>query len=318
VVYQPTTRVLTVLELLQARQRLGGSELADRLEVDRRTVRRYITMLQDLGIPVEAERGRHGGYRLRPGFKLPPLMLTDDEALAVTLGLLAGRHLGLASAAPAIEGALAKIERVLPAAVRDQAQAVQASLGFTTPPWEQPATASATILALSLAAHQQRRVRLRYRSWRGEESERALDPYGLVVHAGRWYLTGWDHLRADLRTFRLDRVLAVEMEEETFTRPADFDAVAHVVHSLASVPYTWPVEALLELPLEEARWRVAPTVATLEETPDGVLLRTRANNLDQAARFLVGLGCGFVVREPPELRAALRRLAAEITAIAIG
>ncbi len=90
--YHPTTRVLTVLELLQSRQQLSGAELASRLEVDRRTVRRYVTMLQDLGIPVEGERGRHGGYRLRPGFKLPPLMFTEDEALALTLGLLVYCH----------------------------------------------------------------------------------------------------------------------------------------------------------------------------------------------------------------------------------
>src|SRR5687767_9627859 len=102
--YFPATRVLTVLELLQARGRMSGPELAARLEVDTRTVRRYITMLQDLGIPVEAERGRYGTYRLRPGFKLPPLLFTDDEALALTLGLLLARRLELAMAAPAVEG----------------------------------------------------------------------------------------------------------------------------------------------------------------------------------------------------------------------
>ena len=114
--YHPTTRVLAVLELLQSRRRLGGAELAERLEVDGRTVRRYIAMLQDLGIPVEAERGRYGAYHLRPGFKLPPLMFSDEEALAVVLGLLAARRLGLALAAPDVEGALAKIERVRPCA----------------------------------------------------------------------------------------------------------------------------------------------------------------------------------------------------------
>src|SRR5919199_1710307 len=108
-VYHPTTRVLTVLELLQSHQRLSGAELAERLEVDRRTVRRYVTMLQELGIPIEGERGRYGSYRLRPGFKLPPLMLVEDEALAVTLGLLAVRQLGLAGAGTAAEGAAGQI-----------------------------------------------------------------------------------------------------------------------------------------------------------------------------------------------------------------
>src|SRR5918992_645638 len=116
--YNPTTRVLTVLELLQAHGRMSGPELARRLEIGERTVRNYIVMLQDLGVPVEAERGRYGAYRLRPGFKLPPLMFSEDEALGVTLGLLAARELGLAGEAPAIEGALAKLARVLPERVR--------------------------------------------------------------------------------------------------------------------------------------------------------------------------------------------------------
>src|SRR5207302_5339498 len=113
-VYHPTTRVLTVLELLQARARLNGSELAERLEVDRRTVRRYVNTLQELGVPVESESGRYGGYRLRPGYKLPPMMFNEEEALALILGLLASRRAGLLDAAPAVEGALAKIDRVLP------------------------------------------------------------------------------------------------------------------------------------------------------------------------------------------------------------
>src|SRR5215207_6977589 len=128
--YHPTTRVLTILELLQARSSLSGAELAERLEVDRRTVRRYITMLQDLGIPIEATRGPYGGYRLRRGFKLPPLMLTDDEALAITLSLIAARRQGSVAEAMTIEGALAKIERVLPDGLRARLQAVQSVVTF--------------------------------------------------------------------------------------------------------------------------------------------------------------------------------------------
>src|SRR5438105_5393902 len=129
--YHPTTRVLTALELLQSRSRMSGAELADRLEVDRRTVRRYITMLQELGVPVESESGRYGGYRLRPGYKLPPMMFNEEEALALILGLLASRRAGLLDAAPAVEGALAKIDRVLPDRVRDRVQAVRGALAFT-------------------------------------------------------------------------------------------------------------------------------------------------------------------------------------------
>ena len=132
--YFPATRVLTILEMLQSRRRLSGPELAARLEVNTRTVRRYITMLQDLGFPIEAERGRHGFYQLRPGFKLPPLMFTEEEALAMTLGLLAARRLGLTVTAPAVEGALAKIERVLPPMLLDRVRAVQETLSLTFPP----------------------------------------------------------------------------------------------------------------------------------------------------------------------------------------
>lgn len=316
-VYHPTTRVLTALELLQAYPRLSGAELALRLEVDRRTVRRYITMLQDLGIPVDAERGPHGGYWLRPGFKLPPLMLSEEEALAVTLGLLAGRYLGLEAAAPAVEGALAKVERVLPEVVAMRVRAVQAALGFTTPPpGSGPAAPAATILVLGEATERRQQVRIRYRARRGETSDRRLDPYGLVHHRGRWYLTGYDHTRGDLRTFRVDRVEDVQIDAETFERPPDFDAVTHVVHALATVPYGRTFAVLLELPVAEARRRVAPTLATLEETPAGVVLRSSAESLDATARYLVSLGCSFVVLHPPDLRYALRRLAAEVAATA--
>src|SRR5579872_3283894 len=126
--YSPTTRVLTVLELLQSRERVTGAEIAERLEVHIRTVRRYIAMLEELGVPVEAERGRYGAYRLLPGYKLPPLMFTQDEALATTLGLLAARKLGLTANAPGVEGAIAKLERVLPLPLRSKVRAVEETL----------------------------------------------------------------------------------------------------------------------------------------------------------------------------------------------
>src|SRR5262245_24642675 len=159
-VYHPTTRVLTVLELLQARGRLSGPEIAERLEVDLRTVRRYVTMLQDLGIPVEAERGRHGGYRLRPGYRLPPLVFTDDEALALTLGLLSARRLGLMTTASTVEGALAKLERVLPPDVRARVTAVQQTLTIDQARNSAIPT-TATVLAVGAAVHDGRRLFMR-------------------------------------------------------------------------------------------------------------------------------------------------------------
>src|SRR5579862_7405184 len=136
-------------------------------------------MLQELGIPVEAERGRYGAYRLRPGYKLPPLMFSEEEALALVLGLATARHLGLAEPALAAEGALAKIERVLPVALRERVQAVQESLvlALRSP---KPMPANELVVTLGMAVRQQRQVWLRYRTWSGEESERTFNAYGLV------------------------------------------------------------------------------------------------------------------------------------------
>jgi predicted DNA-binding transcriptional regulator YafY len=314
-VYHPTTRVLTVLELLQAHGRIGGPELAARLEVNIRTVRHYITLLQDLGIPVESERGRGGGYRLRPGFKLPPLMFTEDEALALTLGLMVARRLGLAATAPAVEGALAKVERVMPAALRARIQAVQETLviaGATL----YAAPAGGLVLTFSSAAQQRRRVQMGYRSVDDHETERAIDPYGVVFYDGRWFAVGYCHLRADLRIFRLDRVLWAELRTEQFERPADFDSLAYVVRSLANAPATWSVEVLLETTLEEVRECVPAAMATLDPAEGGVLLRCQVQNLDWLAHFLAGLGVPLVVLRPPELRDSLRRLAATIAELA--
>jgi len=313
--YFPTTRVLTVLELLQSHHQLSGPEIAERLEVNTRTVRRYIMMLQDLGIPVEAERGRHGAYRLRPGFKLPPLMFTEEEALALTLGLLAARKLGLAVAAPAVEGVLAKVERVLPAALRERVQAIQETLvlDFTTPTIR---PSSAVVNVLSAAVQQERRVHLRYRAWEAEATERAVDLYGLVYRAGFWYAVGYCHLREGVRVFRLDRMLHAEMGKDTYTRPRDFDCLGYVTHALATMPATWLVDVLLETTLEEAQQIVSPALATLEESSEGVVLRCYVSTLDWIAHFLAGLPFPLTIRQPAELREAMRRLAQKVLVIA--
>jgi len=314
-VYQPTTRVLTVLELLQAHGQLSGAELAARLEISPRTVRRYVVSLQDLGIPVEGERGRYGTYRLRPGFKLPPLLFTDDEALAVVLGLLTVRQLGLAVAAPDAEAALAKIARVLPEAVRERVEAAGETLALDLTSTAVPAE-GAIVVALRQAAQQRRRVRLRYRAWDGQETERGVDPYGLVYRGYRWFMVGWCHLRAGRRTFRIDRVLAAAIGAESFTRPADFDPVAYLTSALADAPATYTLDVVLGLPLAEAQRRIEPVLVTLEETPDGVVLRGATSDLRWWAHLLAGLNCPLSIRQPPELREALRQLGHDIIALA--
>jgi predicted DNA-binding transcriptional regulator YafY len=317
-VYHPTTRVLTVLELLQSRAALNGAELADRLEVDRRTVRRYISMLQELGVPVESEPGRYGGYRLRRGYKLPPMMFTEEEALAITLGLLVTRRMGLTQTAPAVEGALAKLDRVLPDRLRGRVQAVQGALAFTPMRGVQQPSDAATLLALSSAAQHNRRVWLRYRSGE-QETERVIDPYGIVSHQGRWYAVGWCHLREDVRMFRLDRILAFapgDDGEGEFVRPLDFDPVQFVLESLANMPWGWPIEVQLDISLDEARRRVPPDLGILDSTRRGVVLRTQAEDLDWMARMLIQIGCGFRVLHPPELGRALLDKARAISRMA--
>ncbi|MBX3080061.1 MAG: YafY family transcriptional regulator [Anaerolineae bacterium] len=312
----PTTRVLTVLELLQAYPQITGRELAARLEVDVRTVRRYITILQDLGIPVEAERGRYGAYHLSPGFKLPPLMFNDDEALAVTLGLRLTKQLRLSADVGATDGALAKIQRVLPHALQDRAKAVEAALSvnLSLPAFSPPGT---VVISLSYAVHYHHRVRLRYQSWKGEGTERAFDPYGIVLHDGYWYTIGYCHLREDVRTFRLDRITELTLEERRFEAPANFDAVAALMKSVVETPGVYVIEALLMTTLENANQLIPRWLGVLEETPRGVLLRCNFQRLAWIAHFLMGLECPVHVIQPIELRQEMQRLAEHVRLIAL-
>ncbi|MFE6869364.1 helix-turn-helix transcriptional regulator [Kitasatospora sp. NPDC057692] len=311
----PVSRALALLELLQARPGLTGAELAARLEVDVRTVRRYAARLAELGIPVRAERGRYGGYRLMPGFRLPPLMLTGDEAASVVLGLLAGRRSGLSVGEQAGESALAKIQRVLPPQLREQVAAVEQTLGLTAAPAAGPGPATAALFTLAEAARRRNRVRLDYRDREGAASERDFDPYGLVFHSGRWYTTGLDHRSGEQRTFRLDRIRAVEPVGTGFEPPVGVDPVQRVLESLASVPWTHEVEVVLTTTLAEARHRIPPVAGTLTATDDGrVLFRARAERLDGMAVMLAGLGWPFSVRGPAALRDEVRALAARLTA----
>jgi predicted DNA-binding transcriptional regulator YafY len=308
VVYRPTARVLTVLELLQSHGRMTGPELARRLEVNVRTVRDYIEMLGDLGIPVEAERGRNGAYRLRPGFKLPPLIFTEDEALALTLSLLMARENGLAQTTPSFEGALAKIERVLPASTRERIQAVGQTVVFENSS-AHIAPPGASVMALSSAVQSERSVRLRYRSASGEVTERVFDPYGVVSHEGFWYTIGYCHLRQGQRLLRLDRIQRIERTDEIFLRPANFEVLSAVQRALASVPRAWQVEVWLQTTLEEAQRKTPLSKGHFEEQNHGVLVRSEVEDLPWMARLLAGLGIPFIIHHPPELRTVFRQYA---------
>jgi len=308
-------RILGVLLFLRGGQAVSATALARRFAVSTRTIHRDLKTLEAVGVPVYAGRGRDGGLRLAEGYFLPPLMFTEDEALALTLGLLAARRLGLTSATPAVEGALAKIERVLPLALRERVWAVQETLilDFAN---AGPTLRTNVVVTLCTAMQQQRRVSMRYASFNAEESERAVDLYGLVYRPGYWYAVGYCHLRQDLRVFRLDRIAHAEIGSETYTRPAGFDPLEYVSRSLAMTPRTWPVEVLVEAKLEEARRYVPAVVATLEETPTGLVMRCSTGNLAWFAHLLTELPFAYTVRQPAELRAELQKIAARIAEMA--
>ena len=305
----PTARLLELLELLQTRALTTGREIADYLQIDPRTVRRYVAALQALGIPVEGQRGVGGGYRIRPGYRLPPLMLSDDEAVVVALGVVTAGRLGLAGSSEVADAALAKIHRVLPDGLRRRVEALETTLAFTTSARRGAPVAGETVLRVADAIRRRRRLRVSYRSFSGEASRRELSPHGLVVHSGRWYLAAYDHGRHDLRTFRVDRMKRTAIRLDAAREPpVGFDAVAHVSTSLARVQWPHEVEVLLDLPMPEAVRRVPATLAELGEEDGKTLLRMRVSSLDWMATVLAGLGCAFSVRTPSELRESVRAL----------
>src|SRR5690349_390180 len=271
--YHPTTRVLAVLALLQAHGRMSGAELANRIEVNVRTLRRYIIMLQDLGIPIEAERGRNGAYVLAAGFKLPPMMFTNEEALALTVGLISARNLSLADTDRAVESALAKLERVMPLELKSRVRALTETITLDPSAASYSPPSEIVLSTMSGAAQLRRRVHLRYRPSKGEETERDFDPYGLTYYQHRWYVLGFCHLRQDLRSFRLDRVTQIDLLPADFVRPNGFDPLAHLMQSIAIMPRKYAFELLLKTDIARARMEVFDVLGILETTEDGILLR---------------------------------------------
>ncbi len=315
--YRPTTRVLTVLELLQSNGRMSGAELAARLEVDGRTLRRYIVMLEELGIPITAERGRHGGYALVAGYKLPPMIFSDDEALALSIGLLAARKLGLAEAAPAVASAQAKLERVMPPGLEKRIRAVHETVKLDLPQPNAPGNNDA-LASLSSAAQMRQRVHMQYASASNELTERELDPYALAYQNGSWYVLGLCHLRQDLRSFRLDRIARVSVLHRHFERPADFDALAHLNFSIATMPRAFTIRVLLRSDLKTIKEEMFEWLGVLEAGDDGVILHSQAGDLHWYARELARLPFSFEIQHPPELRAALQQCAMHLLEMAQG
>ncbi|MFL1467353.1 helix-turn-helix transcriptional regulator [Marinobacter sp. HN1S83] len=319
----PTTRVLTVLELLQTHGQIGGAELAERLGVDRRTIRRYIAVLEELGIPVMTEQGRYGGYRLVAGFKLPPMMFTEEETLAVSLGLLAARQLGLSDAAPAIASVQAKLERVMPANLKKRVRGVSDTTRVILPRGE-PSLDDRALQTLTVATEAARTVGFTYHSPErvGHSPERGgmdrrVDPYGLVFRQGRWYLTGFCHLREAMRSFRLDRISGVHLLPGTFQRPPDFDAAEFLSESFLSWGRTHEVSLLLHTNRESAATVFdfhSSFADGFEQREDGLLLTTRTDSFEWFAWWLAQLPFRFTILKPDGLKDALREHATRLLA----
>ena len=317
--YSPTTRLLAVLALLQTHQQMSGAEIARRLEVDVRTVRRYITSLQDMGVPVEGERGAHGAYYLGRGSKMPPLMFTNEEAVALILGLRVIREFRFPVNIVAIEGAFAKTERVLPESLLQQVRALQSSITFNmsnyggSPP---PLLDDNTLVTLSTAAQERHRVGLVYRSWGDKMTERCFDPYGVVYNEGYWYTVGHCHLRQDLRTFRLDRIESIAKHDERFDDPGSLDLLSYVLSAIANVPGPYQVEVVLKTTMDMAQAHIPRYVGTLEACAEGVIMRRATPNLEWVAMLLLSFDFPVEVKQPDELRSILRRIADRANRIA--
>ena len=264
----PTSRLLELLELLQTRPLTTGREIADRLGVDARTARRYVGVLQELGIPVEGQRGVGGGYRIRPGYRLPPLMLADEEAVVVVLGLLANRGSGDDSSAAAVDGALAKINRVLPVdaappggGARGDARLHEGEGDARRPT---PARCCCSRTRSAAAGGCTSPIARSPETSRSASSARTAS--SSTAAAGTWPRTTTCGTTCG-RSASTGCGARRSMDAAALPPPADFDPVEHVTRSLASVPWKWEVEVLLDLPVDEAARRIPPTLAEIVDDP---------------------------------------------------
>ena len=310
---RPVGRVLTLLELLQSGGTRTVAELADRLGVEGRTVRRYVDQLIDLDVPVESVRGRYGGYRLAPGYRLPPLMLSDDEALAVLLGLVAGRRAGLTTTQhTANETASAKIRRVLPKHIARRLDTLLESLAFTREPGEFDTPDAGILLTIADAVRHRRPVSIRYTDRDGGRSERTLHAYGIVAHAGRWYVTGKDAQIGEDRTFRLDRIADARTLPGSFEAPVGPGPAQRVLSGFATAEYRYEVTLRIHGTVEQVRAHLPVSVASVEEYEPAadqdraaerwLRVELRAERLDWLPPVLASLDRPFVIERPDELR----------------
>ncbi|MFJ9364604.1 helix-turn-helix transcriptional regulator [Nocardia sp. NPDC101769] len=307
---ETSARLLRLLSLLQTPREWSGAELAAQLAVDVRTVRRDIDKLRVLGYPVDATAGA-AGYRLGAGAQLPPLLLDDEEAVAVAMGLRTAAGGTIAGIEESSLRALAKLEQVLPSRLRHRVTTLQAAT--VAVPAGGPRVDPDTLNAIAAAIRDQHRLRFDYRTHTGETSCRTTEPHRLVHIGRRWYLTGWDVDREDWRTYRVDRLTPRIPTGPRFTPRAAPDAADQVSRGVTTAPYRYRARITLLTSAERAAEVIAPTVGVLEAVdPDTCVLHTGADSLDAIAVHVAGFGFEFRVLEPPELAARLRELATRL------
>jgi len=304
-----SARLLRLLTLLQTRRSWTGGELCARLAITARTLRRDVDRLRSLGYPVPSTSGVAGGYRFGAGAELPPLLLDDEEALAVSLGLrtaAAGSVTGMEEVALR---ALAKLEQVLPARLRRRLSALHASV---VPLARGGPTVDAHALAaIAAACRDNQRLAFGYRGNDGARTERQVEPAGLVHTGWRWYLVAWDLGRADWRTFRVDRIASEVTPGATFfpRPPPEGGLGVYVSRSVSLAPYPVHARVILHAPIAEMARKVSPSAGTLESLDArSCLLHAGAPSLDALAVWMSLLGVEFEIRDPPEARAHLRKM----------
>ena len=310
-----SSRTLRLLSLLQTHRYWPGAELADRLEVSVRTLRRDIDRLRELGYPVDASRGVDGGYQLAAGAALPPLLLDDEEAVALAIGLRAAAQGAVAGIEEASIRALTKLVQVMPPRLRRRLEALRAA---TVPAvWNSgPGVDAGVLTAIAQACRDEERLRFTYTAQSGEHTNRHVEPHRLVSLGRRWYLVAFDLLRQDWRSFRLDRLERPRSTEVRFSPrelPAK-DAAAFVRASFDNLHTTsHAVEALVDAPAATVRRSVGQW-ATIEEVDEGrCRLRMTTDNLDWPTLALGMVGVHFEVVQPPELAEHIRQLAVRFT-----
>lgn len=308
-----SARLLRLLSLLQARRTWTGAELAEQLEITERTLRRDVEKLRSLGYPVAATRGVAGGYRLGAGASLPPLLLEDDEAQAVALGLRSATSGNVRGMEEAALRALAKLEQVLPARLRKRVRAMHASV--VTLPLVGPTVDAEKLTMLAGACRAQETVELDYEDMRGRESSRRLEPHGLVHSGPRWYLVAWDLDRDAFRTFRVDRIASrVRTGRRFVPRPIPGgDLARYVSRSISTEAYEHKARIVLHASRDDMARRIPPSIGRLTAmSGDRCLLETGAPNLEGLALHVAMLGVEHEVLEPAELVDAMKTAVARM------